>query len=172
MKKVKVKFAYCDYCKIEIEKPAKKPLDELQKTLVVVVCLSTLGVSGLITVILIAMLNSTAILTGIFTGATAVVVWAVYTKIIRKSIYCPSCLTKLRFSKEAFGQVSHTPESPQINTIEEEVAEKVEEKKESEQSSVDKEEKENIDLQYCPFCFHKLSMDNKTCPYFQTALKR
>ena len=36
-KNVKVKFGYCDYCEKEIEKPAKRPLDELQKTIVAII---------------------------------------------------------------------------------------------------------------------------------------
>ena len=51
--KVKVKFGFCDYCEQEIENPTQKPLDEMEKTILAVVFLSTIGVGVLVSIVLI-----------------------------------------------------------------------------------------------------------------------
>jgi len=169
-KNVKVKFGYCDYCEKEIEKPAKKPLDELQKTLIAIIFISTLGVAIIITGVMIMTLNPTAILTGLITVAMAIVIWLIYTKLIRKHIYCPECSSKLQFSKEAFTtqtiDIATEPSTPK-----EEVLAKIEEKKESGEKPPEITPEEEKEEQFCPFCGKSLSIDYVTCPYCQTPLK-
>ena len=170
-KSVKVKFGYCDYCEKEIEKPVKKKLDELQKTLIAIIFISTLGVAIIITGVMIISLNPTAILTGLITVGMAIIIWAIYTKLIRKHIYCPVCESKLQFSKQAFEttqniDISHVPSTPK-----EEVLAKVEEKKKSREKPPEIAPEEEEETQFCSFCGHELSQEYVTCPYCQTALK-
>ena len=40
--KTKVKFSYCDYCEKEIDNPTRKPLDEMEKTIITIVFISTI----------------------------------------------------------------------------------------------------------------------------------
>ena len=170
-KNVKVKFGYCDYCEKEIEKPGKRPLDELQKTLIAIIFISTLGVAVIITGVMIMTLNPTAILTGLITAGIGVVVWAIYTKIVRKRVFCPRCQSKLKFSKEAFDTTQTINISTEPSTPKEEVMAKIEEKKESGEKPPDITPEEEKEVQYCSFCGHELSLSYVTCPYCQTALK-
>ena len=55
--KVKAKFGFCDYCEQEIENPGRKSLDEMEKTIVAVVFVSTIGVGILVSIVLIIMLR-------------------------------------------------------------------------------------------------------------------
>ena len=170
-KNVKVKFGYCDYCEKEIEKPVKRPLDELQKTLVVIVLISTLGVAVIITGVMIISMNLMAILTSIITVGIGIVIWAIYTKIIRKAVFCPECESKLKFSKEAFDTTQTIEMTLEPSTPKEAVLEKIEEKKESGEKPPDITPEEEKETQFCSFCGHELSIEYVTCPYCQTALK-
>ncbi len=126
MSKVKVKFGYCDYCQKEIEEPSRKPLDEMQKTIVAIVFISTIGVAILISLVLIISLNPMSIVATLTTLGITLLIYEIYTKLLRRAIYCPTCESKLQFSKEAFIKPLTEKES---KTAKERILVKVEEKK-------------------------------------------
>lgn len=75
-KEIKIKYAYCAYCKKEIEHPKRRPLDELEKTVWVIIILSTLGF--------------------------ALPVFLLYLKYVRKRDTCPTCKALLDFSEKPY----------------------------------------------------------------------
>ena len=142
MGKIKIKYAYCDYCKREIPNPIRRPLDELEKTIVVISIIATLGFGG--------------------------IAWLIYHYGIRKKNYCPDCESKLTLSKDPFVTYRTTTEAA---TPKEKVLEKVEEVKKEKPVKEIPEEEEEEDTIFCTFCGHELSEDYVTCPYCKTALK-
>ena len=98
-KMVKVKFAFCKYCQKEVE-PAKKPLNSAQKTLWIMIIIGTLGFG--------------------------IIAWLIYSKVSRKKNYCPTCSSKVAYSKEPFEKPKELAE---VLTAKEKVIKKVEKKK-------------------------------------------
>ncbi len=165
MGKLKVRFGYCDYCEKEIKKPAKKELDEMEKTIFAIVIISTLGVAMIISGIMIIILNPLAIIASLITIGIGILTWQIYTKVIRRKLFCPTCSTKLKFSKEAFTKPEGESEESEPATPRERVLERVEETKDK---SEEEEEEKKI---FCTFCGHELKEEVATCPYCKTALK-
>ncbi len=121
---VKVKFAFCKYCQKEVE-PAKKPLDSAQKTVWLIIIIGTLGFG--------------------------IIAWLIYSKVSRKKNYCPTCSSKVAYSKEPFEKPKELAE---VLTAKEKVIKKVEKKK-SEKRPTKKKPEEKKDV-FCPFCGIKL----------------
>ena len=149
---VKVKYAYCAFCKKEIEEPTKKPLKPMQKTLWVIGSLATLGIGA--------------------------IVFAIYHN-SKRSIYCPVCISPLTFSKEPFDEPSKeiepkTPKEKIYKKAGKEVPDKKEKKpkiiKEKEEKTEQEELKDKEDQLFCPYCGNKIKKNIKTCPHCKTAL--
>ena len=141
MKMGKIKFSYCDYCEKEVE-PAKKKMDSLQKSVWVIAILATLGI-----------------------GLIGLLIYNVY---FRKKHYCPTCETKLKFSKTPFEKPTPLEELTTKERILAKTGKKKPAKKPAKRKPEKKEEEEKI---YCPFCGEELSEKIATCPYCQTAIK-
>ena len=122
---VKIKFAYCKYCQKEVE-PAKKPLNSAQKTVLVIVILGTLGIGA--------------------------IVWLIYSKVSRKKHYCPTCSSKVEFSKQPFEKPKELAETL---TAKQKVLKKVEKKKADKPAAKKKPKEVKKDI-FCPFCGIKL----------------
>jgi hypothetical protein len=163
-KKVKVKFNYCDYCEREIDNPGRKPLDEMEKTIIAIVFVSTIGVGILVSVILIAMLNPMSVWATLITFGVSILVYELYVKVLRRAIYCPTCETKLQFSTEAFMKPVGEPKTPK-----EQILAKVEDKKKSKEKPVKVEEEEE-EIIVCPYCGHGLDGEYESCPYCKSML--
>ncbi|MHA1149763.1 MAG: hypothetical protein ACTSR8_16125 [Promethearchaeota archaeon] len=144
LKKTKVYFYYCDYCKKEVHNPIKRPLTSFQKQIWVIVILATLGFA------LIALI--------------------IYRLYLVKKGYCPTCISKLRISEDPSKIKELVPKNP--STAKEQVLEKVEELggvvHRPKTNFPNSEELEKI---YCPFCGEELEKDTYTCPYCMTAIK-
>ena len=108
---VKIKYAFCNYCNKEIHKPVKKPLDSMQKTIWIIISISTLGI-----------------------GAIA---YLIYNKYGRKKTYCPTCFSKLIYSSEPFEK----PKLVDTLTAKQKVMAKVEKKKTGKETQKKKMEK-------------------------------
>ena len=121
---VKIKFAYCKYCQKEVE-PTKKPLNSAQKTLWVIIIIGTLGFG--------------------------IIGWLIYNKVSRKKNFCPTCSSKVEYSKEPFEKPKELAE---VLTAKQKVIKKVEKKK-SEKRPTKKKPEEKKDV-FCPFCGIKL----------------
>ena len=97
----KVQFAYCKYCKKEVETPKRLPMDVLEKTIWVILTIATLGIAAIALI--------------------------VYWKYLRPKKYCPECESKLEFSKAPFEKPAEISEkSEEEKTKKEKVLEKVE----------------------------------------------
>lgn len=157
----RIRYAYCELCKKEVEEPVKKPLTTIQKTIWVIATVATLGI--------------------------AAIVFLFYTLYFRTKDYCPTCFNKLQYSKEPFikPEKKAAPKTPK-----EKVLEKIKEREEPEEIAVvevtskekkklekpkekrtKKKEKEKEEERICPFCGEKLDEDYATCPFCRTALK-
>ena len=144
---VKIKYAFCKYCDKEIQKPVKKPLDSMQKTIWVIICISTLGFG--------------------------IIGYLIYNKYGRKKTYCPTCFTKLVYSSEPFEK----PKLMEALTAKQKVMAKVEKKKtakEAQKRIVEKKEskKEKVEEKIiCPFCGEELEEKVATCPFCAAPIK-
>jgi len=142
---VKIKYAFCKYCDKEVHKPAKKPLDSMQKTIWVIICISTLGFG--------------------------IIGYLIYNKYGRKKTYCPTCFTKLVYSSEPFEK----PKLVENLTAKQKVIAKVEKKKaakEPQKRKVQKKEsKEEEEKIICPFCGEELEEKVATCPFCAAPIK-
>jgi len=127
-KKINIKYAYCDECKKEIEKPKRKPLDELEKSVWTVIILSTLGF--------------------------AIIPFLIYLKYIRKRNTCPDCLNTLRISEKPFEK----PKQLTDQTKEEDNKKKEKEREEEEEEIEEKVycpfcgKSLSGPLAVCPYC--------------------
>ncbi|TFG15709.1 MAG: hypothetical protein EU535_01240 [Promethearchaeota archaeon] len=144
---VKIKYAFCKYCDKEIHNPAKKPLDSMQKTIWIIISISTLGI-----------------------GAIA---YLIYNKYGRKKTYCPTCFSKLIYSSEPFEK----PKLVDTLTAKQKVLAKVDKKKTVKKSQTKKVEKQKTkeekeeDKIYCPFCGEELEEKVATCPFCAAPIK-
>ena len=166
-KAVKVLFGYCSYCEKEIENPVKKSLDEMEKTILAVVFISTIGVGILVSLILIILLHPIAIWSTLITIGVTIVIYELYTKVIRKSIYCPTCESKLQFSSEAFLKPKDSSSKPK--TPKQKILAKIEENKITRTKHLDKVEEE-LEISTCPYCGNRLDDDYESCPYCKSML--
>ncbi|MFX1410554.1 MAG: hypothetical protein ACFFA6_09390 [Promethearchaeota archaeon] len=158
----KIKYAYCQVCKKEVESASKKPLTRLQKTIWVIVGVATLGLGFIVLLI--------------------------YHVFFRIKDYCPDCFTKLTYSDQPFEKPKKKREAM---TPKERVLEKVEEEKSPEEESFvieptkkkpakkkpaekkpkKKEEELKEEKRFCSFCGEELDEDYATCPFCKAALK-
>ncbi len=167
MSKVKVKFGFCDYCQVEIENPTRKSLDEMQKTILAIVLISTIGVAILVSLILIIMLNPMAFWATLVTIGITILIYEIYIKVIRRPIYCPTCESKLQFSKEAF--MKPVDSASELKTPKQRILAKVEERKKTRTKTIEKVVEEE-DVRHCPYCGQRLDGDYESCPYCQSML--
>ena len=137
-----VKYAYCNICKKEIDNPSRKPMETFHKVLWVLLIIASLGI-GLIAY-LIYIIN-------------------------KPKQYCPTCITKLKFSKEPFvskEEDESIPRTPKEKVLKKAGKELPPKKKPDEKEEKVKEEKEEkIDDTFCPFCGEDISSSEKRCPY-------
>ncbi len=149
---VNVKYAYCTFCKKEIEEPIKKPLKPMQKTLWVMGCVATLGFG--------------------------IIAFLIYYYGFKRSVYCPVCISELTFSKEAFEKPKETEAKTPKEKIYKKAGKKIPEKKEiKEEAQLEKEEKvqeekakEEDDKIYCPYCGNQIKKNIEKCPHCKSAL--
>jgi len=158
----KVKYAYCEVCKKEVEQASRKPLSRMSKTVWIICTVATLGIAGLIYLIRLA---------------------------YRPKIYCSDCFSKLTYSDKPFEKPKKkreamTPKERVIEKVEEEkgpeeevlqlepVKEKPVKKKTVEKKPKKKKEEEmEKEKIFCSFCGEELDEDYPTCPYCQAARK-
>ncbi len=159
----KVKYAYCEVCKKEVEQSSRKPLSRMAKTVWIICTVATLGIVGI-----------------------AYLIYLAY----RPKIFCSDCFSKLTYSDKPFEKPKKKREAM---TPKERVLEKVEEEKGPEEEVVKiepvekkpakkkpaekkpkkkkEEEEEEKEKNYCSFCGEELDEDYPTCPFCQAALK-
>jgi len=154
----KIKYAYCEVCKKEVEQASRKPLSSMAKTVWIICAVITLGIAGI-----------------------AYLIYLAY----RPKIYCSDCFSKLTYSDKPFEKPEKKREAM---TPKERVLEKVEEEKGPEEEVVKmepvkkkpvkkkpdkkkKEEEVEKEKIYCSFCGEELEEDFPTCPYCQSARK-
>ena len=136
------KYAYCTVCKEEIENPSRKPLTTFQKVLWVLLSIGTVGIGAIVYLIIAAN---------------------------KPKIYCPTCITKLTFSKEP---LKTKKEEEEPKTPKEKILRKAEKEKEAtkkkpkvkKKESIDGEDKK-VDDTFCPFCGEDISSTETRCPY-------
>jgi outer membrane biosynthesis protein TonB len=159
----KIEYAYCEQCRKEVEEAVKKPLSTMQKTIWIIAIVGTLGI--------------------------AAIIFVFYTLYFRTKDYCPTCFTKLQYSREPFIKPEKKKEP---KTPKEQILEKVKDKEEPEEIEVKevslkkekkkkpkekkpkpkkKDEKSAEKELICPFCGEKLDEEYATCPFCRTALK-
>ncbi|MFX0072405.1 MAG: hypothetical protein ACFFAO_15075 [Candidatus Hermodarchaeota archaeon] len=141
---VKIKYAWCKYCQKEIHNPSQKPLDSMQKTIWVVICIATLGIG--------------------------IIAYIIYVKSLRKKVYCPTCHTKLEFSNQPFEK----PKLAETLTAKQKVMAKVEKKKTGKapaKKKVEKKEEKKVEKLTCPYCGEELEEKLATCPYCGEPIK-
>lgn len=150
----KIKYAYCEVCKKEVEKASRKPLSRMAKTVWIICTVATIGIAGIVYLLYLA---------------------------YRPKIYCPTCFSKLTYSDKPFEKPKKKRDAM---TPKEKVLEKVEEEKGPEEEVVvkidttkkkptkkkpkkkkEEEEKEKI---FCSFCGEELDADYPVCPYCGT----
>jgi len=139
---VKIKYAYCNFCKKEINEPIKKPMDSMEKTIWIILILATLGFG--------------------------IIGFLIYNYYWRKRTYCPNCHSKLVYSSEPFEK----PKLEETLTAKQKVMKKASEKKaatplKKEAVVAKKAEKTFV----CPFCGEELKEKLATCPFCGEALK-
>ncbi len=154
----KIKYAYCEVCKKEVEQASRKPLKRSQKTTWIIVIIATLGIGFIVYLIYLANKTKT---------------------------FCPDCFSKLKYSDKPFEKPKRKREAM---TPKERVLEKVEEEKGPEEEVVKiepvkkkpakkepkkkkEEEEEEKEKNYCSFCGEELDAEYSTCPYCQAVLK-
>ena len=135
------KYAYCSVCKKEVENPSRSPITTFHKVLWVLLSIATVGIGAIIYLIII------------------------YNK---PQIYCPTCFTKLKFSKEHFEtEKEEEPKTPKEKILKkagkkEEIAKK---KPKARKSESEGGEDKKIEDTFCPFCGEDISSSEKRCPY-------
>jgi hypothetical protein len=149
----KIKFAYCNVCKQEVETSKRKPLTTMQKLAWLMIGIGTVGIG--------------AIVYGIYLSN-------------RPKVYCPTCFTKLEYSDKPFIKPKKKREDM---TPKERVLDKaglLEEEPEEEEVPTKKQEpkkrkkdkgKEDI-KSVCPYCGETLDGKYTTCPFCQSPLKK
>lgn len=153
----KIKYAYCEVCKKEVEQSSRKPLSRMAKTVWIICTVGTLGIAGIIYLIYLA---------------------------YRPKIYCPACFSKLTYSDKPFEKPKKkreaiTPKEKLLEKVEEEKGpeeevvkvEPIKEKPAKKKPKKKKEEEEEKQKIYCSFCGEELDEDYPTCPYCQSARK-
>jgi len=139
---VKIKFAYCEYCKKEVAEPEKKPLNSMQRTIWVIICLGTLGFG--------------------------VIGFLLYNKFSRKKNFCPTCHSRLTYSQEPFEKPKELAE---VLTAKQKVLKKAGRKKAKKPAAKRKPKKEEEKKEiYCPYCGIELDEKLATCPGCKTIL--
>jgi len=144
---VKIKYAYCKFCQKEVHKPSQKPLDSMQKSIWVVICIATLGIG--------------------------IIAFLIYNKSLKKKIYCPTCYSKLEFSSEPFEK----PKLAETLTAKQKVMAKVEKKKTRKAPAKKQVEKKEVEVEMvekkliCPYCGEELEEKTATCPFCAATLK-
>ncbi|MHA1490941.1 MAG: LITAF-like zinc ribbon domain-containing protein [Promethearchaeota archaeon] len=155
---VKNQYAYCKICKKEVDRPIKRQMDSMEKTIWAIIILATLGF--------------------------ALIPFLIYRGIINKKQYCPYCGQKLKFSEKPLEkpEKKKKPRTPKEKVLEKikkeeepEEAEEIEKKpkkKKPTKAKVEEEAEEEI-IKICPYCGQKLKKTKglKTCPYCKAALK-
>jgi DNA-directed RNA polymerase subunit RPC12/RpoP len=135
------KYAYCTVCKKEVENPSRKPITTFHKVLWVLLSIATVGIGAIIYLIILAN---------------------------KPKIYCPTCFTKLKFSKESYDtEKEEEPKTPKEKILKkagkrEDIAKKKPKSvtKEGEEGKIEK-----IEDTFCPFCGEDISSSEKRCPY-------
>ncbi|MFX1317171.1 MAG: hypothetical protein ACFE9T_15020 [Promethearchaeota archaeon] len=158
----KIRYAYCEVCKNEVENASKKPLTSIQKTTWVIVGVATLGIGF--------------------------IVMLIYHVFFRIKEYCPDCFTKLTYSDQPFEKPKKkreamTPKERVLEKVEEEkgpeeeyiitesAKKKPTQKKPAEKKLKKKEKELKEEKRFCTFCGEELDEDYATCPFCKAALK-
>jgi len=143
-----VKYAYCKVCDKEVDKPVRKPMETFHKVIWVIISIASVGIGAIVFAI-------------------------VYTN--KKKVYCPTCRTKVEFSREPHKKPDEETEplTPREKVLKK--AGKAKEKKiktEEEDTSKAMEEEEEIveELTFCPYCGEDIKKGISSCPYCHSTL--
>ncbi|MCK4381690.1 MAG: hypothetical protein KAW66_00200 [Candidatus Lokiarchaeota archaeon] len=141
------KYAYCKVCDKKVDKPVRKPIETFHKVIWVIISIGTVGIGAIIFAIFYAN---------------------------RKKVYCPTCRTKVEFSREPHKKPDEETEplSPREKVLKK--AGKVKEKKikteEEDSSEVVEEEEIEEELTFCPYCGEDIKKGISSCPYCHSVL--
>jgi len=139
-------YAYCDYCKKQVESTTRKPIETFAKVIWVIIIIATLGIGALI--------------------------FAIY-YFNRPKNHCDTCLKKVKYSSEPFKKKEEdleplTPKERVMKKAGKEVDRK-EKVKEEVIEEVEEEIKERDS--FCPYCGEDIKPGTTKCPYCHTSLK-
>jgi len=141
------KYAYCKVCDKEVDQPVRKPIETFQKVIWVIVSIATVGIGAILFAI-------------------------VYTN--RKRVYCETCRTKVEFSSEPHKKPEDDGEPLTQRERILKKAGKTKEKKakgEKETPSETKEDDEEKEQTFCPYCGEDIDEGLSRCPYCHSSLK-
>ncbi len=138
------KYAYCKVCDKEVDKPVRKPIETFHKVKWVIISIATVGIGAIIFAIFYAN---------------------------RKKVYCPTCRTKVEFSREPHKKPDEETEplTPRERVLKK--AGKAKEKKTKAEKETPSEIKEEKDQTFCPYCGEDIDMGISKCPYCHSTLK-
>ncbi|MHA1292834.1 MAG: hypothetical protein ACTSQJ_09230 [Promethearchaeota archaeon] len=184
-----IKTGYCNYCEKEVLNPVKKPMDSLHKQIWGIIYLAIIGLGfgiGFGLGLRFRLLLSIDLFLGILFGLLFMyLIWFFNEKFRHKPIYCPECYSKLKFidrekpievpedikadltPKERVLQKVDDFDKPLISTASKRQV--LSEKKDEE--SLEKQEEEEPEKIFCPFCGEELDADIVTCPFCKTVIK-
>ncbi|MHA1233104.1 MAG: zinc-ribbon domain-containing protein [Promethearchaeota archaeon] len=145
------KYAYCEICKKEVNNPIRKPLTTFQKVVWIVLIVASLGIIGIVYLII---------------------------RSYKPKEYCPTCLTKLKFSSEPFKEkeakeeeVPLTPKAKVMKKVGKKTKVEGKGKVKKERVPTEKEEEEEKEETiFCPYCGEEINANVKKCPYCNTAI--
>lgn len=142
-------YAYCEVCKKEVDKPARKPLKTSQKVGWAIASVATIGIGA--------------------------IVYAFYTA-NRPKTHCPTCLSQLQFSEKPFEKEQEEEEGIPL-TAKEKILKKAKKeikprKKEAKVNVVEEgEERVSVEKTFCPYCGEDIEPNAVRCPYCHSTLK-
>ncbi|MFX1323804.1 MAG: zinc-ribbon domain-containing protein [Promethearchaeota archaeon] len=141
----KIHYAYCKFCKKEVEDSSRKPLSTMQKVGWLVFSVITVGIGA--------------------------IVYAIYLS-NRPKVYCSTCFTRLIYSDKPFEKVKNdgTPLTAKEKVLKKVGKEKSAEK-EVEQPKELVAERIRPEDTFCPYCGEDIKPGSDKCPYCGSALK-
>ena len=143
------KYAYCKVCDKEVDKPVRKPIETFHKVIWVIISIATVGVGAIVFAI-------------------------VYGK--RKKVHCPTCRTKVEFSREPHKKPEEeteplTPRERVLKKAGKAKEKKTKAEKETISETTEEEKEQEKELTFCPYCGEDIDEGISKCPYCHSSLK-